>query len=138
MSEEIIKVLDYICAQLGIAVDWSAENVMPQVMDVLGRYRVYKIAISVFLILFFAIILIMAVATLKKCLKDVYTNTAGIWCEKRYSGDYQATGLAETTVFIGAIVVPVAMMVIGSNINCLLKWLVVPEIQYLAMLQGYM
>lgn len=31
MSEEIIKVLDYICEQLGIAIDWTAENVWPQV-----------------------------------------------------------------------------------------------------------
>lgn len=137
MSEEIIKVLDYICAQLGVVVDWSAENVMPQVMDILNRYRVYKIAISVLLILFFIIILIVSGICLKKCFKGVAAKTESIWCEKRYD-DYRVTELAETTFTVGLTMIIAAVIVIGVNINFLLKWLVVPEIQYLAMLQGYM
>ena len=74
---------------------------------------------------------------LKKCLKDVYTNTEGIWCKKWYRDDYRTTGLAEAAIMTGAIMIPIAIVVIGININCVLKWLVVPEIQYLAMLQGY-
>lgn len=44
MSEEIIKVLDYLGAQIGIAIDWSSENVWPQIMDILGRYRLFELA----------------------------------------------------------------------------------------------
>lgn len=43
MSQEIINVLDYLGKKLGIAIDWSSENVWPQVMDILGRYRLLEI-----------------------------------------------------------------------------------------------
>ena len=49
MSEEIIKVLDYLGAQIGIAIDWSSENVWPQVTDILGRYRLFELATTGFL-----------------------------------------------------------------------------------------
>ena len=44
MSQEIINVLNYLGEQLGIAIDWSSENVWPQVMDILGRYRLFELA----------------------------------------------------------------------------------------------
>ncbi len=43
MSQEIITVLEYIGEKLGIAIDWTAENVMPQVLAVLSRYRILEI-----------------------------------------------------------------------------------------------
>ena len=42
MSEEIIKVLDYLGEQLGIVIDWSSENVWPQVMDILVILNINK------------------------------------------------------------------------------------------------
>ena len=43
MSQEIINVLNYLGEQLGIAIDWTFENVWPQVMDILERYRLLEI-----------------------------------------------------------------------------------------------
>lgn len=43
MSQEIIKVLEYLSNQLGIAIDWTSENVWPQVIEILGRYRLLKL-----------------------------------------------------------------------------------------------
>lgn len=43
MSQEIINVLNYLGEQLGIAIDWTSENIWPQVMDILGRYRLFEI-----------------------------------------------------------------------------------------------
>lgn len=46
MSQEIINVLEYIGGKLGIALDWTSENIWPQVLDILGRYRILQIVIS--------------------------------------------------------------------------------------------
>lgn len=34
MSNEIIKILDAVCDKFGIAIDWTAQNVMPQVEQI--------------------------------------------------------------------------------------------------------
>lgn len=47
VSEQIIMVLDDICAKLGIAVDWTAQNVMPYIQEMLGRFVKYELWTSV-------------------------------------------------------------------------------------------
>lgn len=48
MSTEIIKVLDALCDKIGIAIDWSAENITPQMIDVFTRYGHYLFFDAVF------------------------------------------------------------------------------------------
>ena len=137
MSEEIIKVLDYICAQLGIAVDWSAENVMPQVMDVLGRYRVYTIANTVVNIIWLLLILFVWYLLAKKCIKDIKNKTVGIWWELSY---YGGSPSYPTIIFMVAsfFVVPFMITGIYTNVSDILQWAIVPEIKYLEILKGLM
>lgn len=47
VSEEIIKVLDALCSKFGIVIDWSAENVIPFLTQLCGRFVTYEIATSV-------------------------------------------------------------------------------------------
>lgn len=42
VSEEIIKVLDDLSNRLGVAIDWSADNVVPYLQDLCGRYVQYE------------------------------------------------------------------------------------------------
>lgn len=138
MSEEIIKVLDYICAQLGIAVDWSAENVMPQVMDILGRYRIYEIANTVFSVVCLLSILLVWYLLAKKCIKDIKNNTAGIWLEV---SSYHGNSPSYLTIILGVaslFVVPFMIVGIYANVSDILQWAIVPEIKYLEMLKGLM
>lgn len=51
MSEEIIKVLDALCAKLGVAIDWTSENVVPYLMELAEKYIVYEIATSAAIVL---------------------------------------------------------------------------------------
>ena len=63
MSQEIINVLNYLGEQLGIAIDWSSENVWPQVMDILGRYRLFELATtSIWLVIELAMLIFAALA----------------------------------------------------------------------------
>lgn len=46
MSEEIIKVFDYIGEKLGIAIDYTQENIQPYLEDLWHRYITYEIVIN--------------------------------------------------------------------------------------------
>lgn len=45
-SEEIIEVLDYVGQKMGIAIDWSSENVMPYLETLAQKYINWEIATS--------------------------------------------------------------------------------------------
>ena len=38
VSEQIIQVLDALCAKLGMAIDWTADNVIPYIEKLCGKY----------------------------------------------------------------------------------------------------
>ena len=46
MSEEIIKVFDYIGEKLGIAIDYTQENIQPYLEDLWHRFITYEIVIN--------------------------------------------------------------------------------------------
>lgn len=46
MSSEIIKVLDELCARFGIAIDWSQENIIPQLETLAQKLVRYECATS--------------------------------------------------------------------------------------------
>lgn len=47
VSAQIIEVLDTLCAKMGIVIDWTAENVIPYVMELAGKYITFEIAASI-------------------------------------------------------------------------------------------
>ena len=47
MSDEIIKILDDLGRRFGIAIDWSSENVLPYIRDLMSRYVNYEAMTSV-------------------------------------------------------------------------------------------
>ena len=51
MDNKIIEALDYLGEKIGIAIDWTAENVYPQVLDFMARYKTYEIVIDTMWIL---------------------------------------------------------------------------------------
>lgn len=47
MSEEIIKILDDLGRRFGIAIDWSSENIMPYLQDLMSRFTSYEVITSI-------------------------------------------------------------------------------------------
>lgn len=70
MSEEIIKILDDLGRRFGILIDWSSENILPYLQDLISRFIKYDIAINIFIILFGIIFLIITIFAIKKIIKD--------------------------------------------------------------------
>ena len=142
MSEEIINVLNYLGEQLGIAIDWSAENVWPQVMDILGRYRLLEIISTAMWIFAEVAAIIFALVVSIKCIKANnkirITKEDNFWWYKGYSTTWLSGAgatLVLAAVFFGG---GAALFMIPINIGDLLRWVIVPEIQYLEMLKGLM
>ena len=73
-NNELVELLKELANQMGIAVDWTSENIRPYIIDIMGRLAKYEIFTSVIWILLFAIIVFIAVQFWKiayKKYKDV-------------------------------------------------------------------
>ena len=66
MSEEIIKVLDDLGDRFGIAIDWTSENVLPYLQNLMDRFITYNIAMNILYITVCAIIIVGAIIGMPK------------------------------------------------------------------------
>ena len=141
MSEEIIKVLDYLGEQLGIAIDWTSENVWPQVMDILGRYRLLEIIFTCMWIFAETVFVVVSLIAIVKCLKASArirkTKEDNFWWYRGYSSTWMSGAGAIITI-LSAVFGGSSLFMLPMDVGKLLKWIIVPEIQYLEMLKGLM
>ena len=140
MSQEIINVLNYLAEQLGIAIDWTSENVWPQVMDILGRYRLMEI-ISTSLWLFAeAAMIVCGLVVATKCIKANAkiraTKEDNFWWYKGYSTIWMSGAGTIVTAIVVSLGIA-SLVIFPMDIGELLKWFIVPEIKYLEMLKGF-
>ena len=141
MSQEIINVLNYLAGQLGIAIDWTSENVWPQVMDILGRYRLFELVSTGFWLIVEIMIAICALLLFKRMAKDYMkikaNNEDNFWWHKCY-GFNELTGFGWALFIISILLGATSVVLIPIDIGEMFKWLIVPEIKYLEMLKGLM
>lgn len=61
VSNQIIEVLNYLGEKFGIAIDWSNQNVMPYIKELLGKFISWEIATSWMWIVLGAIFLLLGI-----------------------------------------------------------------------------
>ena len=66
MSDEIIKVLDDLGDRFGIAIDWTSENVLPYLQNLMDRFITYNIAVNILYITVCAIIIVGSIIGIPK------------------------------------------------------------------------
>ena len=140
MSTEIINVLEYLCDKLGIAIDWTSENVWPQVMDVLGRYRILQLTSKVIFIFGFLIVTIVFIALWKKaiCAYNIARKeqSDNLWWEYYSNGNSASDAYIALVIASIFIVLPIIVALVFCTSD-FMYWLLVPEIKYLDMLKTY-
>ncbi len=47
ISDEIIKVLEYLCTKIGLTIDWTSSNVLPYVEQLCGKFVKWEIGTSI-------------------------------------------------------------------------------------------
>lgn len=123
MSEEIIKVLDNLAQKFGIAIDWTSQNIMPYLQDLMSRYIQYQNAIAItWIIISILVVIISIIATIK-----VYK-----WTKKNeydsYDDEYM---LAAITYMIALVLTIVSTVVLFCNIFGLIQNIHMPELTIL-------
>ena len=59
-SSQFIEVLDALCDKIGIAIDWTSQNVIPYITDLTTRIITYEISTSAAWIVIAAIVFLIA------------------------------------------------------------------------------
>lgn len=77
MSSEVIKILDDLCARFGIAIDWTSENVIPQLEKIAEKLVRYECATSIMWLVFAVILIAFGVALV---IADIKFDFEGIFC----------------------------------------------------------
>lgn len=65
VSQQIIEILDYLCKKLGIAIDWSSDNVLPYLQNLCNKYIQWEISTSIVWIIVGALFIISGIILLK-------------------------------------------------------------------------
>jgi len=134
VSEQIIQVLDALGERIGIAVDWTSQNVMPVAQQICERYIRYEIIMSILWIIFNAAIIVGLVFGGIKLFKFLI--------KAKQESSYQRNYYVWTDVLM-----PIAGIIIGilgicsicdivANIETLCKCLLLPELHLFEELSG--
>ena len=125
MSEEIIKVLDNLGEKFGIAIDWTNQNVLPYLQDLMSRFIVYKnisaIIWIVVSVIFIVLSIILGVIICKK-IKNYYEDKQSCCWESDRNFGY---GL---TWFFAGLIILIFVIVLFCNINGIIQNIYLPEV----------
>lgn len=152
------EAINLICEKIGIVIDWGADNVWPQIIDALSRYRIYEIVINSFLCLLILAIVAAYIIFCKK-LRNDRINIIQNYNERKnlplreamensikyssiYWDDYWDDGPEMSTLGVvitivgGCAVVVLSVILIFYVVPEILKWAIAPEIKYLELIKS--
>ena len=123
--QDIVSVLDALCAKVGIAIDWSSENIAPQLEAFVARYGTYLAASSIFglvlSVLFIAAGVTGIVLTYRSYQKGTWAN-GDDWSGK----DITSLGIVIAAVSLFAIIT--ATICVICIVHGLIQLAIVPEV----------
>lgn len=140
MSDAIIKMIDHLAEKIGVAVDWTADNIIPQVLDIMARYRAYEIVLNVLFVLLcvgwgvgvFVAIKKSVLPARKRCAENKEDNFWFWHC----GGDIE---LNVAGIIVIAFAIAISLVGIGLGIKCiaeLTRWALIPEVQFYKLISG--
>lgn len=71
VSDEIIKVLDNLCEKFGLAIDWSGQNILPYVQELMQRIANLQLAYGIVWLIVGIVSAILTVVCVKQYKKSV-------------------------------------------------------------------
>lgn len=119
MSEEIIKVLDALGSKIGVAIDWTAENVMPYTQELFERFIAFEISTSIFYMVLWPLFMI-AFFIVARC---VYPHVKKV----NYDFDYGRSWAFLLSIVAGCIFAVVSMIVIPIQVFHVITCNIIPE-----------
>ena len=128
-ANKVIEVLQYLGEQLGVVWDWSKEEILPQIINIMGKYRTAQIIrISIILLAYLAFIFLFF-RVIKGIGKAIHNKTPHILLNDRLeSRDVNTNGLI---IFTFGIIILIPLLVhTPAKVDALISWIFIPEIEF--------
>lgn len=129
VADQVIQVIEYLGQKFGIAIDWSAENVLPIAQTLMEKMARWCVVQNVFYVALSLVGLILGIIVFSKCIKKVP------------SIDYD-DDLGQT-LCIGGLILSVIIGIAGIvglcvNTYYLARSICFPELAIFEYIQGFM
>lgn len=139
MSDEIIKILDDLGERFGLAIDWTSENVIPQLEMLYNKFVNYSIAINVGDVVIGIVLIILTNKMLKyliKCYKKCNdTHEDNLLVERCCGNQLTVMGLFYMLATVGVGICGGLEIIWG--VSNLIELLTIPELYVFEYLKPY-
>lgn len=136
VSDQIIKVLDKIAEQIGLAVDWTQENIIPYVKDLLTRYATTQIISNIVAGgIYLSLIIISVVMIIHILRQRNKSNTKSIFIMSEDGALFDEGWInvfGIIVIFISIIVLIIGIIGFPCCVNSVIGWSTVPEVQIIS------
>ena len=129
-NNKVVEIINVLCDKLGVAIDWTSENVLPYVQDIMSRFIKMEIAKSVLNICFIVVIVGFTGCLLIVCGKKA-KNTWG-----EYDWTFWNYGTIVSGVVLGVCLV-VALILIPGYVTNIIECTALPEKVFLDYILNY-
>lgn len=131
-SEQFKDIFNMLCEKIGVAIDWTQDNIVPYVMELCKRFVILNI-VEEALWLVSGIVAVVIVGFLsKKIFKDYRkcadTRESTFWWEA-FCSEVSPKNGTFIVFIVGGVALLFGLIVIPCSISELLKWAIVPEVQ---------
>lgn len=123
MNSEIISVLNALCEKLGIAVDWTAENIMPYAEQLIRQYARYLLVNIIVGLCAYVLVSAVCVYVIKRLVKWTHIRD-----KNGDSVDWDRADCIGFPVVILSVVLVICAIGSAFCIRDLIKALSIPEI----------
>lgn len=130
MSDEIIKIFDALGEKLGVAIDWSQENIYPYIQDLCQRATQCEITNNIIALIVWAIIFAFSIFGIIFIMKKFPKHTGMDTVEEIF------LGLSIFGLIIFGILIILSLAASIQNINNICMYIYVPERTLLDMLHS--
>lgn len=131
MSDQVIKILEYMGEKIGVAIDWTQENVLPYAEDLIERFVTYNIVECALCILCFALCGVAAAILIKIIcggFNKAKASRKDNWIAIAYSyGDVEPNVGGVFLIVAAGICILACVIGIPCMIGELIKWCIIPE-----------
>ena len=130
MSEEIIKIFDYIGEKLGIAIDYTQDNIYPYLEDLWHRYITYEIIKNSIGCITAVILILISLFVAKKMwisYKEIQNESVKNNFFFYSNWRPEMTDISVILSILIPIIIVVCTVIMIMSLICILEWAMVPE-----------
>ena len=136
MSKEVIEIFDYIGEKLGVAIDWTQENIIPYLTDLLERYVTFNIVMHAIGLFLGIAGVVCAIVMLTHIYFRANREKSIFWELGCYQEKMLSPGGVGTVIISGFIGLLSLVALIYNPVE-LLEWIFIPEFKLIEDLTYY-